>query len=200
MKARQIVEAYHWQRELGNDVIQTPHCRIVKNATVPDVWDANHTSAVTAEHPDDIEALLADMERHLSHTSWRVIHTDPFTPERFVARLALDGYIEQPATIQMVLSRKLRTACSSDIAPIETEAGWQSLAALVRRDHEEGARTSGNILPPSVTDGIIAGYRAKSGRYRFHLARIDGEPVGYGALVAAPSGAGMIEDLFTLPT
>lgn len=43
------------------------------------------------------------------------------------------------------------------------------------------------------------GNRAKSGPYRFHLARMGGEPVGYGALVAAPSGAGMIEDLFTLP-
>lgn len=200
MEARKIVEAYHWQRELGNDVIQTPHCRIVKNAAMPDVWDANHASAVTAEHPDDIEALLSEMECHLSHTSWRVIHTDPFTPEPFAARLALDGYAEHPATIQMVLNGKLRTDYTGDIAPIETEADWQSLVALVRRDHEEGARTSGNILPPRVTDGIIAGYRAKSGRYRFHLARIDGEPVAYGALVAAPSGAGMIEDLFTLPT
>lgn len=200
MNARKIVDAYHWQRELGNDVIQTSHGRIVKNATMPDVWDANHASAVTAEHPDDIEAFLGSMERHLPHTSWRVIHTDSFTPEPFVARLALDGYTEQPATIQMVLSRKLRTAYSGDMAPIETEADWQSLAALVRRDHEEGARTSGNFLQPSVTDGIIAGYRAKSGPYRFHLARIDGKPVAYGALVAAPSGAGMIEDLFTLPT
>nr|RNJ65848.1 MAG: GNAT family N-acetyltransferase [Leptolyngbya sp. IPPAS B-1204] len=200
MEARKIVDAYRWQRELGNDVIQTPHGRIVKNATMPDVWDANHASAVTAEHPDDIGAFLGSMERHLPHTSWRVIHTDPFTPEPFVARLALDGYAEQPATIQMVLSRKLRAAYSGDIAPIETEADWQSLAALVRRDHEEGARTSGNTLPPSVTDGIIAGYRAKSGPCRFHLARIDGEPAAYGALVAAPSGAGMIEDLFTLPT
>ncbi len=76
MEARKIVDAYHWQRELGNDVIQTPHGRIVKNATVPDVWDANHASAVTAKHPDDIETLLGDVERHLSHTSWRVIHTD----------------------------------------------------------------------------------------------------------------------------
>lgn len=200
MEARKIVEAYHWQRELGNDVIQTSHCRIVRNVTMPDVWDANHASAVTAEHPDDIEASLRDMDRHLSHTSWRVIHTDPFTPEPFVARLALDGYAEQPATIQMVLSRKLRTAYSGDIAPIETEADWESLTALVRRDHEEGARTSGNVLPSSVTDGIIAGYRAKSGRYRFHLARIDGEPAAYGALAAAPSGAGMVEDLFTHPT
>lgn len=200
MEARKIVEAYHWQRELGNDVIQTPHCRIVKNAAVPNVWDANHASGVTAEQLDDIEVLLRDMERHLSHTSWRVIHTDPFTPESFVARLALDGYAEQPATIQMVLSERLRTDRRGDIAPIETEADWQSLAALVRRDHEEGARTSGNILPPSVTDDIIAGYRAKSGPYRFHLARIDGKPAAYGALVAAPSGAGMVEDLFTLPT
>src|SRR3546814_16137704 len=37
------------------------------------------------------------------------------------------------------------------------------------------------------------------GPYRFLLASIGGIPVAYGACAAAPSGAGMIEDLFTLP-
>ena len=199
MDARQIVEAYHWQRGLGHDVIQTSHGRIIVNKTQPDVWDANHASAVTAEDPSDIDDFLGNVDQHLSHTRWRVVHTDPFTPSPFIAHLALDGYVEQPATVQMVLERTPSPAHGSDIMPIDTEADWQALAALVRRDHEEGARTGGRMLSPSVTEGIIAGYRAKDGPYRFHLARIDGEPVAYGALAAAPSGAGMIEDLFTLP-
>lgn len=199
MDARQIVEAYHWQRGLGHDVIQTSHGRIIVNRTQPDVWDANHASAVTAEEPGGIDDFLANMDQHLSHTRWRVVHTDPFTPSPFIARLALDGYVEQPATVQMVMEQMPTPVHGSDIMPIDTEADWQALAALVRRDHEEGARTSGRMLSPGVTEGIIAGYRAKDGPYRFHLARIDGEPVAYGALAAAPSGAGMIEDLFTLP-
>jgi GNAT superfamily N-acetyltransferase len=199
MDAMRVIEAYRWQRGLGHRVIDTPHGRIVANADHPNVWDANHADTITAEHPDEIEELFASMDRHLAHTSWRVVHTDAFTPEAFSARLALDGYVEQPAVIQMVLERELDVVLDSDIAPVATDADWTILAALVRRDHEEGARTGGTILSAEVTDAIIAGYRAKDGPYRFHLARVDGEPVAYGAFAQAPSGAGMIEDLFTLP-
>ncbi|WP_428679937.1 GNAT family N-acetyltransferase [Sphingopyxis sp.] len=200
MDMRRLIEAYRWQRGLGHNVIATPYGRIVANVAHPTVWDANHADAVTAEQPEEIEALIASMDEHLAHAPWRVVHTDPFTPEAFSARLALDGYIEQPAVIQMVLDRTLQAVPGSDIIPIETDGDWRALATLVRRDHEEGARTGGTILSADVTDGIVAGYRAKDGPYRFHLARIDGIPVAYGACAAAPSGPGMIEDLFTLPT
>ena len=199
MDARKIVEACRWSRGLGHDAIQTPHGVIVTNAAQPDVWDANHASAVTAREPGEIDDLLARMERHLAHTPWRVVHADPFTPEQFVARLALDGYAERPATIQMVLDRRIPIRRVGELVPIDTEADWRALAALVRRDHEEGARTGG-ALTPDVTEGVIAGYRAKAGpSYRFHLVRMEGEPVAYGARIAAPSGVGMIDDLFTLP-
>lgn len=139
------------------------------------------------------------MERHLGHSDWRVVHTDPFTPDRFTARLALDGYAEQPATIQMVLERDLPTQPDVPIQPVETATDWHALAALIRRDHEEGARTARERLPTEMTDAIVASYRAKDEPYRFHMVKVDGQPVAYGALAAAPSGAGMIEDLFTLP-
>src|SRR3546814_7526367 len=87
----------------------------------------------------------------------------------------------------MVLSRQLQAVPGSDITPIATEADWPALAALVRRDHEEGARTGGAILSAKVTDEIVAGYRAKDGPYRFLLASIGGIPVAYGACAAAPS-------------
>jgi predicted GNAT family acetyltransferase len=45
---------------------------------------------------------------------------------------------------------------------------------------------------------MVANYRAKAPAYRFHLALLDGEPVAYGAMIAAPNGMGMMEDLFTL--
>src|SRR3546814_20649348 len=79
--------------------------------------------AVTAEQPEEIAALLASMDDHLAHTPWRVVHTDPFTPEAFSARLALDGYAEQPAVIQMVLSRQLQAVPGSDIRSEERRVG-----------------------------------------------------------------------------
>lgn len=199
MEMRRLIEAYRWQRGLGHDIIATPYGRIVANWAHLTVWDANHADAVTAEQPEEIKALLTSMDDHLAHTPWRVVHTDPFTPEAFSARLALDGYVEQPAAIQMVLRHQLQTVPGSDITPIKTEADWRTLAALVRRDHEESTRTGGAILSAKVTDSIVAGYRAKDGSYHFHLARIDGIPVAYGAWAVAPSGVGMIEGLFTLP-
>jgi GNAT superfamily N-acetyltransferase len=81
---------------------------------------------------------------------------------------------------------------------VESDADWAALLKLVRADHAEGKRTSGRDVPPEVSEGMVAGYRAKSPAYRFHLAMLDGAPVAYGAYAAAPNGAGMIEDLFTL--
>jgi GNAT superfamily N-acetyltransferase len=196
---KQVIEAYRWQRALGNTVVELPHGRIVLNPAHPDVWDANHLDSVKAERPQEVEELLESMERHLAHTPWRVVHTDPFTPESFTARLALDGYVEQPAVIQMVLHGPLEAPAAGSIVPVRTEADWATLAALVRRDHEEGARTGGHLLSPELSASVVAAYRAKDGPYRFHLVHLDGQPVAYGALAVAPSGAGMIEDLFTLP-
>lgn len=195
-----VIDAYRWQRGLGHPVVQTAYARLVANPDHPEAWDANHADAVTAETRDEIEAVLAAMDEHLAHSPWRVVHTDPFTPDAFVARLALDGFEAQAPVIQMQLEGEVRAPPATALRPVETEADWNALAALVRRDHAEGARTGGAIHSADVTDGIIAGYRAKDGPYRFHLALEDGEPVAYGALAAAPSGAGMIEDLFTLPT
>ncbi|WP_408640491.1 GNAT family N-acetyltransferase [Sphingomonas jeddahensis] len=63
----------------------------------------------------------------------------------------------------------------------------------------EGARTGGKLLSPELSASIVVAYRAKDGPYRFHLVQIGDQAVAYGALAVAPSGAGMIEDLFTLP-
>src|SRR5205814_4153422 len=62
----------------------------------------------------------------------------------------------------------------------------------------EGRRTGGLDLSPEFSAAMVASYRAESGAYHFHLAMRVGVPVAYGAYAAAPNGAGMIEDLFTL--
>jgi predicted GNAT family acetyltransferase len=55
-------------------------------------------------------------------------------------------------------------------------------------------------LPPEFSAATVDVYRAKSHAYHFHLAIKDGVPIAYGGCAAAPNGAGMIEDLFTLPS
>lgn len=141
------------------------------------------------------------MDRHLGHTPWRVIHTDCFTPDAFLARLALDDFEERPATIQMALQGEpTDRGATIELRPVAGDADWEALLKLVLADHAEGRRTSDLQLPPEVSAGMVAGYRAKSAAYHFHLAIQDGVPVAYGAHATAPNGAGMIEDLFTLPS
>jgi GNAT superfamily N-acetyltransferase len=199
--ARSIAEAYRWQRRLGNTLIAAAHCHIVADPAHPDLWDANHADDVTARTDREIDTVFAAMDAHLGHTPWRMIHTDCFTPDAFVARLALDDFKERPVTIQMALDGNLTDrGAPIDLRPVTNEADWEALLKLVRADQAEGRRTAGLDLSPEFSAAVVAGYRAKSGAYRFHLAMADGVAVAYGAHAAAPNGAGMIEDLFTLPS
>ena len=95
-----IADAYRWQRRLGNISIAASHCHIVTDPAHPNVWNANHADDVTAQTGAEIDSVFRAMDRHLGHTSWRVIHTDCFTPNAFLARLALDDFEERPVTIQ----------------------------------------------------------------------------------------------------
>lgn len=196
---RAIAEAYRWQRRLGNTQIAAPHCHIVTDRAHPDVWDSNHADEVTARSEAEIESVFAAMDEHLGHTPWRVVHTDCFTPDAFLARLALEDFDERPVTIQMALRGGLSDrGAAIDLRPVAADADWDALLKLVRADHAEGRRTGDLDLSPEFSAAKVASYRAKSGAYHFHLATRLGIPVAYGAYAAAPNGAGMIEDLFTL--
>ena len=198
---RRIAEAYRWQRRLGNTQIAAPGCHLVVDPAHPDVWDSNHADEVTTRTDAEIIAVFAAMDQYLAHTAWRVIHTDCFTPDAFLARLALDDFEERPATIQMALRGDLSARCSAiALRPVTCDADWEALLQLVLADHAEGRRSSGLDVPPEVSLGLVAGYRAKSCGYHFHLAMRNGVPVAYGAYAVAPNGVGMIEDLFTLPS
>jgi GNAT superfamily N-acetyltransferase len=196
---RTIAEAYRWQRRLGNRLIAAPHCHIVSDAAHPSVWDLNHADDVTAQTDAEIDGVFAAMEQHLGHTRWRVIHTDYFTPDAFLARLALDDFQERLVTIQMVLEGDLTNrGAPIQLRPVTDDADWDALFQLLLAHHAESRRTNDLALPSDFSAGMLAGYRAKSGAYHFHLAMQDGVSVAYGAYAAAPNGAGMIEDLFTL--
>jgi GNAT superfamily N-acetyltransferase len=199
--SRTLAEAYRWQRRLGHRVVAETGCHIVADPAHPDVWDANHADEVTAETAAGIDAVFAAMDRHLAHASWRVVHTDGFTPEAFLARLALEDFEERPTTIQMALEGELTDrGAKVELRPVLDDGDWQTLLQLVLLDHAEGRRTSGLEVSPEVSAGLVAGYRAKSPQCQFHLVMLGGAPVAYGAFAAAPNGAGIIEDLFTLPS
>lgn len=195
-----IAEAFRWHRRLGARVIQTGHAFIVADPSRPEVWESNHVEAVTAQNDDEIDAVFAAMEAHLAHAPWRVAHTDAFTPDRFLARLAFEGFREHFLTIQMALDGPLRIAPTQiDFRAIETEEDWARFAMLLRLNHLEGRATEDMELPPEFTANMAAVYRAKSPQCRFRLVYENGEAIAYGACGAAPNDFGIIEDLFTHP-
>lgn len=199
--ARAVAEAYRWQRRLGNSVLALQHCHVVSNSAFPDVWDANHVDAVSAESSAEIDAVMQAMDSAFPHTRWRVAHTDRFTPDAFLARLALEDFTERPVTIQMVLQGGVsERGAAVDLRPVETAADWQALLGLVLLNFAEGRSTGDLDMSPEFTASMVASYRAKGADYRFHLAMRDGAPIAYGAYAAAPNGIGVIEDLFTLPS
>lgn len=196
---RGLADAYRWQRRLGHRAIELPYCGIVAEPALPDLWDANHADNVTAESDIEIEAVLAAMDAHLGHSEWRVVHTDPFTPERFLARLAYEGFVERPVVVQMMCDRlaPVREA-GVLIVEVRDQREWDVLGELVAADVEEGKRTGALDLDLDFVRGMIANYRLKTPDYRFHLAVRDGQALAYGAMAVAPNRMGMIEDLFTL--
>ena len=198
---RPIADAYRWQRRLGHDAIELDHCGIVADPDRPDLWDANHADHVTAESDAEIDAVLAAMDRHLGHSDWRVVHTDAFTPEPFLARLARLGFKERPVVVQMVCDRLAPVRETGlEIVEVAEPRHWDVLAELVAADVVEGKRTGGLDLDLHFVRDMIANYRLKLPYYRFHLAVRDGHALAYGAMAIAPNRIGMIEDLFTLPS
>jgi len=197
---RLIAEAYRWQRRLGATSIATPYCGIVAAPQRPDVWDSNHADEVVAQTDADADAVFAAMDHHLSHTRWRVIHTDCFTPDSFRARLALEDFTERFVTIQMALQGELTLrGAPIQLRPVVDEVDWEMLLRLVLANHAEGRSSADLKLPPEFSRQMVATYRAKTGSYHFEVVIEDGAAIAYGGYAAAPNGVGMIEDLFTLP-
>jgi GNAT superfamily N-acetyltransferase len=202
--ARRVAEAYRWHRRLGHGGVQSSHAHVVFNPACPSLWDANHVDAVTARSVAEIDGVLAAMEAHLGHTPWRVAHTDGFTPDSFLARLALEGYAERPATIQMVLDGDLAdTGCDITLAAVEDAAGWAMLRGLMAEDVAEGRKTGDLALSEALSEALaadmVAAARTKAPHVGYHLVLEEGRAVAYGARAVAPGRVGLIEDLFTRP-
>jgi GNAT superfamily N-acetyltransferase len=197
---RLVCETYESYFELGNERVELPHARLVRNRETPDVYDANHLSRVRARTPREIEGLLASAEREFADFAHRAVACDPFTPAPFEARLALEGYAPQP-TLQLVLEGELRALPPEiEIHRAESESDWRAVARLTRLDHQEQARLQVRPdYPEQLTLDMVAVRRAKSPDLRFWLAGSEGETCAFFSSWPGHNGVGMVEDLFTHP-
>ncbi len=91
--------------------------------------------------------------------------------------MVLAGYIEQNATVQMMLTGQLkpRELTELSIYPISNEADWRALSKLVFANHRETAREE-NPLTEKTTRGMIESYWRKTPVCKFFIAAWSGEP------------------------
>jgi hypothetical protein len=153
-QVRLVADAYRWQRRLGHPPVETPYCGIVADPAHPALWDANHADNVTADRDEMIDAVFTAMDRNLGHSDWRIVHTDAFTPEPFLARLAYLGFKARPVVIQMICRDPLKKSETPGVRLIEidNDEGWRELTRLVRHDQEQGKRTGALGLGDGFAD------------------------------------------------
>ncbi|MCH8345375.1 MAG: GNAT family N-acetyltransferase [Chloroflexi bacterium] len=187
---------------LGNERFQADGATFVRNREIADIWDANHVAHITAATPDEIDGLLARVEREFAGFRHRQYRVDFTTPPAFEARLALEGF-ERDETLVMLLEGELSgTAKPCEIRTVESEADWNAYTALHDIDWREyRERMPGG--PGGFDEGTAAqmmrSRRSMSPPVRHWLACVDGEPRAYLSSWGGVDGVGLVEDLFTHP-
>jgi len=195
----ELIDAYH---ALGNEVVDEPDVRIVRNLDAPSIYDANFACRVRASTEHALDGVLARVDAAFGHCMHREVHLDPDTPALVEARLVLDGY-EPEKTIELVLPAGAEVVldappCPVDLRLVESDADWRELERLTRLDHVgEAERERREPWAESVTAAMVATKRAKAPALRFWLARVDGVDCAFFSSWAGIDGLGLVEDLFT---
>jgi ribosomal protein S18 acetylase RimI-like enzyme len=182
---------------LGHEVFEADGATFVRDRELPDVWEANHVTAVTAGSDEAIERLLARVEREYAGFGHRRFDLDATTPTRFEARLLLDGYRARDLLV-MALAGDLAPGSPADIRPCATPGEWELFEALAVENWREAAAARG--LPAADVGGRLArSHRRRSPPARCWLAWTGGQPCGYLTSWEGLDGVGQVEDLFVHP-
>jgi hypothetical protein len=145
-----VCAAYTRQRALGHHSSHDALCCVVRDECHPQLWAANHVSAIRARTHAEIAEVMQRAERAFAHCEHRLFVVDPLTPAPFVAALAQDDYNELTPTILLSLEGRLRrTPRELDIRLAASEQDWAAIERLVAEDHSESARRGARCHPTS---------------------------------------------------
>ena len=175
--------------------VEHPLVTLVRDASKPDVWDANHACHVRAQTAAEIDEVFAFVERELpGSVTHRDFRCDPETPPAFVAHLLHEGFAAS-TTIQMRLDGPVaREVPPLALRPLATDVDWQRFEALDREVQEEEAAREGRApYARSVTAGLVALKRAGAPAVRLWLASDGGEDVGHVGAFRSSDGVGIVE-------
>jgi ribosomal protein S18 acetylase RimI-like enzyme len=183
---------------LGHEVFDADGARFVRDRRLPDIWEANRITAVTAASDEAIECVLARAEREYADFGHRRFDVDFTTPPAFEARLALDGYRAREFLVMVLDGDWQGRAAAADVRPCAEASAWAAFDALKRDDWRESARRLG-LQEGSVGGQIVDSHRRRCPPARYWLAWIAGEPRGFLSSWEGTAGVGQVEDLYVHP-
>ncbi len=184
---------------LGNERFEAEGAVFVRNRSLPAVRDCNHVAHVTASTPEEIDRLLARVEREFDGLPHRRFDLDFTAPPELEARLAHEGYRRNDVLIMVLEGDLVGEARPHDVREVEDEAGWAAYASLYGIDWREYQQRSSQDESDQVARAMLQARRIKSPPMRYWLVYLDGEPRSYGSSWVSDDGMGQVEDLFTHP-
>ena len=196
---RRVCASYRTQRAMAGERVAHPLATIVCAPSRPDVWDANFASGVFAHTPDEIQNLLEALDAAMPReVRVRKFFCDPFTPQPFVARLAVEGFARE-GTVQLVLEGDLLARPRElKIRRARSDTDWAVVADLTADDMREAAHREGREPPRADFLRQFVGMRREiSSEMHMWLARDRGEDCGFLASWPGVERMGMVEWLFT---
>lgn len=189
-------QAYH---ALGNERFQADGAVFIRNRQTPAIWDANHVTQVTASTSQEIERLLARVEREYAGLAHRRFDLDFMTPPQFEARLVLEGYQRSDALVMLLEGEIVGSAKPCDIRPVMDEPDWQAHVTLHDIDWREYREKIPGSFDEETARQMMLSRRSKWPPARHWLAYADGEARAYCSSWLGPNGMGLVEDLFSHP-
>jgi len=200
--ARSAVAVDEGFMALGNERIEADGATFIRNRDIPDIWDANHVTQVTASTAVEIPRLLERVEREFVGFSHRRFHLDFTTPPVFEARLMLEGY-ERSDSLVMLLEGELQgRPHRHDVRLVESEADWEAYTALHDvdwREYKERIPGGAGGYDEETARQMMRSRRSKSPPVRTWMAYVDARPRAYLSSWAGLDGVGQVEDVFAHP-
>lgn len=185
---------------MGCECFEADGATWVRDRQFPDIYDANHVSAISASRAGEVDRILARAEVEYAHCNHRRYHVDFRTSPLLTARLALEGYTRDD-TLLMLLEGVLQGSPKDhDVRPVHRGQDWEAYAALKAADWEEHRQRLPEPKPgPEIGEAFVRIYRRKAPALQYFLAYVDDKPAAFFSSWPGFDGIGQVEDLFTLP-
>jgi len=184
---------------LGHEVVAAEGARLVRNRTLPDVWDANHAQGLAAANAAAIDRLLARMEDVYAASSHRRVDCDFSTAPGLEARLLAEGFRRRDFLVMLLEGEPRLHAGTPEIRPCASAETWDAFTALKLADWRELAERIGLVPSAGVGEGLALASRLRAPAVRYWLALEGGAACGFLSSWEGIDGVGQVEDLYVRP-